>query len=141
MLLKYITYDVLAMDQDEMLKLYAEKRKEYETKIKGNLKDIEDSVKDLAQTGDYFSIKNEDTLITIKAIEIEEEFHLAIFTDIDKREKTFNQLTLTEHPDLILWIIQNDALIREGFKEVLINAVRNGENIINTLKALKVNYE
>ena len=48
---------------------------------------------------------------------------------------------LTEHPDLILWIIQNDSLIKEGFKEVLINAVRNGENIINTLKALKVDYE
>lgn len=129
------------MSQEEMLKLYVEKRKEYETKIKGNLRDIEDSVKDLAQVGDYFSVKNEDTLITIKAIEIEEELHLAIYTDIDKREIAFNHLTLTEHPDLILWIIQNDVLIREGFKEVLINAVRNGENIINTLKALKVNYE
>lgn len=129
------------MSQEEMLKLYVEKRKEYETKIKGNLRDIEDSVKDLAQVGDYFSVKNEDSLITIKAIEIENELHLAIFTDIDKREIAFNQLTLTEHPDLILWIIQNDTLIREGFKEVLINAVRNGENIINTLKALKVNYE
>lgn len=129
------------MSQEEMLKLYVEKRKEYETKIKGNLRDIEDSVKDLTQVGDYFSVKNEDTLITIKAIEIEEELHLAIYTDIDKREIAFNHLTLTEHPDLILWIIQNDVLIREGFKEVLINAVRNGENIINTLKALKVNYE
>lgn len=129
------------MSQEEMLKLYVEKRKEYETKIKGNLRDIEDSVKDLAEVGDYFSVKNEDSLITIKAIEIENELHLAIFTDIDKREIAFNQLTLTEHPDLILWIIQNDSLIREGFKEVLINAVRNGENIINTLKALKVNYE
>ena len=59
---------------------------------------------------------------------------------IDRLCKLSN-LTLTEHPDLILWTIQNDSLIREGFKEVLINAVRNGENIINTLKALKVNYE
>lgn len=129
------------MSQEEMLKLYVEKRKEYETKIKGNLRDIEDSVKDLAQVGDYFSVKNDDILITIKAIEIENELHIAVSTDIDKREIPFNQLTLTEHPDLILWIIENDLLIREGFKEVLINAVRNGENIINTLKALKVNYE
>lgn len=124
-----------------MLKLYVEKRKEYETKIKGNLRDIEDSVKDLAQVGDYFSVKNDDVLITIKAIEIDEDKHIAIFTENDKREIPFCELTLTEHPDLILWIIQNDALIREGFKEVLINAVRNGENIINTLKALKVDYK
>ena len=129
------------MTQEELLKLYIEKRKEYETKIRSNLRDIEDSVKDLAQVGDYFSIKNEDTLITIKAISIDDEMHIAIFTDSNPREIPFSQLTLTEHPDLILWIIQNDALIREGFKEVLINAVRNGDNIINTLKALKVNYE
>ncbi len=129
------------MSQEEMLKLYVEKRKEYETKIKGNLRDIEDSVKDLAQVGDYFSVKNDDILITIKAIEMDNEMHIAVSTDLDKREIPFSQLTLTEHPDLILWIIENDLLIREGFKEVLINAVRNGENIINTLKALKVNYE
>ena len=126
------------MAQEEMLKLYVEKRKEYEKKIREDLEDIENSVKDLAQVGDYFSIKNDDLMITIKAIELNEEKHIAIFTDKDKREIPFNQLTLTEHPDLILWIIQNDALIKEGFKEVLINAVRNGENIINTLKALKV---
>ena len=129
------------MSQDDMLKLYVEKRKEYEKKIQVDLEKIEDSVKDLAQVGDYFSIKNDDILITIKAIEINNEKHIAIFTDTNKREIPFNQLTLTEHPDLILWIIQNDALIKEGFKEVLINAVRNGENIINTLKALKVDYE
>ena len=118
-----------------------EKRKEYETKIRNDLEKIEDSVKDLAQIGDYFSIKNDDVLITIKANEIGNEKHIAIFTDADKREIPINQLTLTEHPDLILWIIQNDALIKEGFKEVLINAVRNGENIINTLMDLKVDYE
>ena len=129
------------MTQEELLELYVEKRKEYETKIRGNLRDIEDSVKDLAQVGDYFSIKNDDTLITIKAISIDDEMRIAIFTDSNPREIPFSQLTLTEHPDLILWIMQNDVLIREGFKEVLINAVRNGENIINTLKALKVNYE
>lgn len=129
------------MSQDEMLKLYVEKRKEYETKIRNDLEKIEDSVKDLAQVGDYFSVKNEDFLITIKAVEVNDEKHIAIFTDVDKREIPFNQLTLTEHPDLILWIIQNDALIKQGFKEVLINAVRNGENIINTLKALKVDFE
>jgi hypothetical protein len=129
------------MSQDEMLKLYVEKRKEYETKIQNDLEKIEDSVKDLAQIGDYFSVKNDDILITIKAIEINDEKHIAIFTDTNKREIPFSQLTLTEHPDLILWIIQNDTLIKEGFKEVLINAVRNGENIINTLKALKVDYK
>lgn len=129
------------MSQEEMLKLYVEKRKEYENKISEDLNKIEDSVKDLAQIGDYFSVKNEDLLITIKAVEHDGEKHIAIFTDKDKREIIFSQLTLTEHPDLILWIIQNDALIKEGFKEVLINAVRNGENIINTLKALKVDYK
>ena len=40
-----------------------------------------------------------------------------ISTDTNKQEIPFNQLTLTEHPDLILWIIQNDSLIKEGFKE------------------------
>ncbi|HIH35344.1 MAG TPA: hypothetical protein HA277_01560 [Methanosphaera sp.] len=129
------------MNQDEMLKLYVEKRREYENKISEDLEKIEDSVKDLAQVGDYFSVKNEDLLITIKAVEYNGEKHIAIFTDQDKREIIFSQLTLTEHPDLILWIIQNDSLIKEGFKEVLINAVRNGENIINTLKALKVDYK
>lgn len=124
-----------------MLKLYVEKRKEYETKIRGNLSEIEDSVKDLAQVGDYFSIRNDDLLITIKAVEVNNKKHIAVYTDKNPEEIIFPDLTLTEHPDLILWIIQNDALIKEGFKEVLINAVRNGENIINTLKALKVNYE
>jgi len=129
------------MSQDEMLMLYVEKRKEYEKKIQTDLEKIEDSVKDLAQPGDYFSVKSEDILITIKAVEINDEKHITISTDTNKQEIPFNQLTLTEHPDLILWIIQNDSLIKEGFKEVLINAVRNGENIINTLKALKVDYE
>lgn len=129
------------MNQDDMLKLYVQKRKEYENKIQQNLKEIEDSVKDLAQTGDYFSVKNDDLLITIKAIEVNDQKHIAVYTDKNPKEIPFSELTLTEHPDLILWIIQNDLLIKEGFKEVLINAVRNGENIINTLKALKVNYE
>ena len=126
---------------DDMLKLYVEKRREYETKIKENLTDIEESVMDLAQVGDYFSVQNEDLLITIKAIKYNDEKHIAIYTSENTEEIPLTKLTLTEHPDLILWIIQNDALIKEGFKEVLINAVRNGENIINTLKALKINYE
>lgn len=126
---------------DDMLKLYVQKRKEYEDKISSDLKKIEESVVDLAQDGDYFSVKNEDILITIKAKEIDEKMHITISTDINPEEIPLSNLTLTEHPDLILWAIQNDSLIREGFKEVLINAVRNGENIINTLKALKVNYE
>ncbi len=129
------------MSQDEMLKLYVEKRKELESKISEDLQNIEDSVKDLAQIGDYFSVKNEDLLITVKAVEVDGEKHIAIFTDRDNREIIFNKLTLTEHPDLILWIIQNDSLIKEGFKEVLINAVRNGENIVNTLRALKADYK
>lgn len=126
---------------DDMLKLYVQKRKEYEDKISSDLKKIEESVVDLAQDGDYFSVKNEDILITIKAKEINEKMRITISTDINPEEIPLSNLTLTEHPDLILWTIQNDSLIREGFKEVLINAVRNGENIINTLKALKVNYK
>ncbi len=129
------------MSQDDMLKLYAEKRKEYEDKIRCDLKNIEDSVKDLAQVGDYFSVQSDELMITIKAIEVDNEKRIAIFTDQNPREIPFSELTLTEHPDLILWVIQNDALIKEGFKEVLINAVRNAENIINTLRALKVDYE
>ena len=50
------------MSQDEMLMLYVEKRKEYEKKIQSDLEKIEDSVKDLAQIGDYFSVKSDDIL-------------------------------------------------------------------------------
>lgn len=126
---------------DDMIKLYIQKREEYETKISNDLLKIEESVQDIAKVGDYFSIKNEDRLITIKAIEKNNEKHIAVYTDINPKEIPFSELTLTEHPDLILWIIQNESLIQQGFKEVLINAVRNGEDIINTLKELKVNYE
>lgn len=129
------------MPMDDMLKLYIEKRKEYEAKIRDDLEEIENSVIDLAQVGDYFSVQNDELLITIKAIKYNDEKHIAVYTNENPKEIPLTNLTLTEHPDLILWIIQNDALIKEGFKEVLINAVRNGENIINTLKALKVNYE
>ncbi|MBQ6219641.1 MAG: hypothetical protein IJJ47_07920 [Methanosphaera sp.] len=129
------------MPMDDMLKLYIEKRKEYEAKIRDDLEEIENSVIDLAQVGDYFSVQNDELLITIKAIKYNNEKHIAVYTNENPKEIPLTNLTLTEHPDLILWIIQNDALIKEGFKEVLINAVRNGENIINTLKALKVNYE
>lgn len=129
------------MDENEFLRLYVKKREEYEDKIGRNLQEIEDSVMDIAMVGDYFSVKNDELLLTIKAVEVNGEKHIAIFTDKNPEEIPFSDLRLTEHPDLILWIIQNDMLIREGFKEVLINAVRNGENIINTLKALKVNYE
>lgn len=129
------------MEMDDMLKIYVEKRHQYEDKIQKNLLEIEESVSGIAKVGDYFSIKNDDLLITIKLVEINGEKHVAVSTDSNKEEIPFNELTLTEHPDLILWIIQNDALIKEGFQEVLINAVRNGENIINTLKQLKVNYE
>lgn len=126
---------------DDMLKLYVQKRREYEDKIRNDLLKIEESVLDLAQTGDYFSVKNEDILITVKAVEVDGKKRIAVYTSENPVVIPFSELTLTEHPDLILWIIQNDMLIREGFKEVLINAVRNGENIINTLKALKSDYE
>lgn len=129
------------MEMDDMLKLYIEKRKEYEAKIRDDLEEIENSVIDLAQVGDYFSVQNDELLITIKAIKYDDEKHIAVYTNENPKEIPLTHLTLTEHPDLILWIIQNDGLIKDGFKEVLINAVRNGENIINTLKALKVNYE
>lgn len=125
---------------DDMLQMYINKRHEYESKIRNDLLKIEESVLDIAEINDYFSIKNDDTLITIKAVFENNQKHIAITTD-NVNEIPFNKLTLTEHPDLILWIIQNDALIKQGFQEVLINAVRNGENIINTLKELKVNYE
>ena len=129
------------MQMDDMIKLYIQKRDEYESKISNDLLKIEESVQDIAKVGDYFSIKNEDTLITIKAIEKNNEKHIAISTDINPKEIPFNELTLTEHPDLIIWIIQNESLIQQGFKEVLINAVRNGEQIVNTLRELKIDYE
>ncbi|WP_143741305.1 hypothetical protein [Methanosphaera sp. WGK6] len=129
------------MKINDMLKMYIDKRHQYETKIQKDLLKIEESVIDIVEVGDYFSVKNEDILITIKAVKYENNKHIAIYTNNNPEEIIFSNLTLTEHPDLILWIIQNDELIKEGFKEVLINAVRNGENIINTLKALKVNYE
>ncbi len=129
------------MEMDDMLKLYVKKREEYETKIQNDLLEIEKSVSDIAKPGDYFSIKNDDLLITIKSVLVDDEKHVAIYTDQNPEEIPFNKLSLTKNPDLILWIIQNDKLIQEGFREVLINAVRNGENIINTLKQLKVNYE
>lgn len=126
---------------DDMLKMYIEKRHEYESKIQEDLLKIEESVLELTEVNDYFSVKYDEMLITLKTVMVNDEKHIAIYTDKNPEEIPLNQLTLTQHPDLILWIIQNDSLIKEGFKEVLINAVRNGENIINTLKALKVNYE
>lgn len=126
---------------DDMLKMYIEKRHEYESKIQEDLLKIEESVLELTEVNDYFSVKYDEMLITLKTVMVNNEKHIAIYTDTNPEEIPLNQLTLTQHPDLILWIIQNDSLIKEGFKEVLINAVRNGENIINTLKALKVNYE
>lgn len=124
-----------------MIKLYLEKRKNYEEKIADDLKKINDNVEDIAQIGDYFSIKHEDTLITIKAVLYDDEKTIAIKSEDMADFIPLNQLKLTDHPDLILWAIQNTKLIEQGFIEVLINAVRNGENIINTLKELNPNYE
>ena len=126
---------------EDMLKVYVEKRKEYQKKISSDLTKIEEKVFDICEIGDYFSIKSDDELITIKAVEIDGSKHIAIKASTTDGFVAFNRLTLTDHPDLILWIIQNGAIIEQGFREILINAVRNGENIINTLKALDINYE
>lgn len=126
---------------DDMIKLYIEKRQKYEAKIHEDLKKIEEESLNIAEVGDYFSVQNDDLLITIKAIRRNDEKHIAVYTNENPTEIPFCELTITENPDLIMWIIQNDQLIKEGFKEVLINAVRNAENIVNTLKQLKVNYE
>lgn len=126
---------------DDMIKIYKEKRREYEDKVSSDLEKIEESVMDIAEIGDYFSTKVDEELITIKAVEYEGQKHIAIRTEQTKDFIVFENLTLTDHPDIILWIIHNSSLIKQGFTEVLINAVRNGENIITTLKELNINYE
>ena len=126
---------------DDMLKLYVEKRSQYEEKIQGDLLKIEEAVSGITKVGDYFSVGYDEMIITIKAIEIDGEKHLGVYTDKNPTLVPFCELTLLEHPDLILWIIQNTKLIEDAFREVLINVVRNGENIINTLRQLNINYE
>lgn len=126
---------------EDMIKLYVQKRREYQEKISSDLRNIEENVYDLCEVGDYFSIKSDEELLTIKAIELGETKKIAIKTSNMDEFIAFSNLRLTDHPDLILWIIQNANIIEKGFQEVLINAVRNGENIINTLKALDLNYE
>lgn len=125
---------------DDMLKMYIEKRREYESKIKKDLLDIEKSVTGFVEVDDYFSIKDKEELITFKIIEINNMKHVTI-TTVNTPETILSNLSIVDNPDLILWVIQNDSLIKQGFKEVLINAVRNGENIVNTLRELKVNYK
>ncbi|MEE0489752.1 hypothetical protein, partial [Methanosphaera stadtmanae] len=117
-----------------------EKRREYESKIKKDLLDIEKSVTGFVEVDDYFSIKDKEELITFKIIEINNMKHVTI-TTANTPEIILSNLSIVDNPDLILWVIQNDSLIKQGFKEVLINAVRNGENIVNTLRELKVNYK
>lgn len=124
-----------------MIKIYIQKRREYQEKISSDLKKIEENVYDLCEVGDYFSIKSDEDIITIKAIKMDDVKHIAIKTEGMADFIALDSLRLTDHPDLILWIIQNANIIEKGFQEVLINAVRNGENIINTLKALDLNYE
>lgn len=126
---------------EDIIKLYVQKRREYQEKISSDLRNIEENVYDLCEVGDYFSIKSDEELLTIKAIELGETKKIAIKTSNMDEFIAFSNLRLTDHPDLILWIIQNANIIEKGFQEVLINAVRNGENIINTLKALDLNYE
>lgn len=125
---------------DDMLKMYIEKRREYESKIKKDLLDIEKSVTGFVEVDDYFSIKDKEELITFKIIEINNMKQVTI-TTANTPETILSNLSIVDNPDLILWVIQNDSLIKQGFKEVLINAVRNGENIVNTLRELKVNYK
>ena len=110
------------------------------TKIKNDLLDIEKSVTGFVEVDDYFSIKDKEELITFKIIEINNMKHVTI-TTANTPETILSNLSIVDNPDLILWVIQNDSLIKQGFKEVLINAVRNGENIVNTLRELKVNYK
>lgn len=126
---------------EDMIKIYIQKRREYQEKISSDLKKIEENVYDLCEVGDYFSIKSDEDIITIKAIKMDDVKHIAIKTEGMADFIALDSLRLTDHPDLILWIIQNANIIEKGFQEVLINAVRNGENIINTLKALDLNYE
>lgn len=126
---------------EDMIKIYIQKRREYQEKISSDLKKIEEKVYDLCEVGDYFSIKSDEDIITIKAIKMDDVKHIAIKTEGMADFIALDSLRLTDHPDLILWIIQNANIIEKGFQEVLINAVRNGENIINTLKALDLNYE
>ena len=47
---------------DDMLKMYIEKRREYESKIKKDLLDIEKSVTGFVEVDDYFSIKDKEEL-------------------------------------------------------------------------------
>ena len=126
---------------DDMLRVYKQRRAEYEEKIHSDLAEIEDKVRDFVSVGDYFSVQVDENLVSIKAIECDGSIHLAVRSDEVDDFIAFGDLTLTDNPDLILWIIQNSSLVEKGFVEVLINAVRNGENIVNTLKSLKVNYE
>lgn len=126
---------------EDMIKIYIQKRREYQEKISSDLKKIEENVYDLCEVGDYFSIKSDEDIITIKAIKMDDVKHIAIKTEGMADFIALDSLRLTDHPDLILWIIQNANIIEKGFQEVLINAVRNGENIINTLKALDLNYD
>ena len=59
---------------EDMIRLYIEKRREYQTKISADLKSIEENVYDICEVGDYFSIKSDEEIITIKAIEEAEGF-------------------------------------------------------------------
>lgn len=125
-----------------MIKLYLDKRSEYESKIKSDLEKIEESVVEFAQDGDYFSIQaSDESIITFKAKMIDDKMCVLIHTNENPVDVELTKLNLVEHPDLIKWVIQNDKFIKEGFMQVLINAVRNGEDIITTLRAMKVNYE
>ncbi|MDO5851886.1 MAG: hypothetical protein Q4Q23_05315 [Methanobacteriaceae archaeon] len=124
---------------DEMIKLYAKKRKDMEKQIQNDLTEIQDTVLDIVEVGDYFSIKD-DMVYTITVVKLDDKKQLTIQTENEKEPILFNQLSLVNNPDLIKWVIAHDNYIIEGFKEVLINAVRNGETILNTLKLTRTNY-
>ena len=129
------------MDEN-MIKLYLDKRAEYESKIKNDLEKIEVLLVEFAQDGDYFSIQaSDESIITFTAKNIDDKLSVLVHTNENLEDIPLTNLRLTEHPDLIKWIIQNDKFIKEGFMQVLINAVRNGEDIITSLRAMKVNYE
>ena len=124
---------------DDMIKIYAKKRQDMEKQIKKDLTEIQEIVLDIVEEGDYFSIKD-DLIYTITVIKINNKKQLTIQTENEENPIPLNQLSLVNNPDLIKWVISHDNYIIEGFKEVLINAVRNGETILNTLKLTRTNY-
>ena len=99
---------------EDMVKLYIEKRRQYQEKISSDLQKIEENVYDICEIGDYFSIKNDEEIITVKAIKLDGDKHIAIKSGNMNDFIALSNLRLTDHPDLILWVIQNSKIIVIG---------------------------